>query len=191
MLSPSAYNASTVLHPQWSGPSAGAAPGMSCVAGEVCCMPSFLIQGKLCPRDQQFGRLPKQQPAESSCAAALPATHHWAETSPSHPQGRALKLHLTHHLKNSIFMSPFCWQTQHKGPRACCYLQRCSPYVPAGGRGVNIPGRAECAVRLSCTQSLAGGTSSSHPQTAQCKTAVDTLISDYKCQFSLACQQKQ
>lgn len=32
---------------------------------------------------------------------------------------------------------------------------------------------------------------SSHPQTPQCKAAVDTPISDYKCQFSLACPQKQ
>ena len=76
--SPSAYSASTTLRPKRSGLSAGAAPGMSCVAGEVCCMPSVLIQGRLCPRDQQFGSLPKQQPAVSSCAAALPATHRWS-----------------------------------------------------------------------------------------------------------------
>lgn len=76
--SPSAYSASTVLHPQMSGLSAGASPGRSCEAGEVCCMPSVLIQGKLCPRDQQFGSLPKQQSAVSSCAAALQATRCWS-----------------------------------------------------------------------------------------------------------------
>lgn len=32
---------------------------------------------------------------------------------------------------------------------------------------------------------------SSRPRTAQCEAAADTSISDYKCQFSLACQQKQ
>lgn len=51
---------------------------MNSVAREVYCGPSILIQGKLCPRDQQFGILPTQQPAVSSCAAALPATHCWS-----------------------------------------------------------------------------------------------------------------
>jgi len=76
--SPSAYSASTALHPQRFSPSAGATLGMSSVAGEVCCLPSILILTKLCPRDQQFGILPKEQPAVSSCSAALPAIHCWS-----------------------------------------------------------------------------------------------------------------
>lgn len=101
-------------------PSAGGAPGMSCVAGEVCCVPPTEIQGKLCPRAQQSGCLPPQQPAVKSCSS--PGTHPptaapWAQTPPAHP-GKALKWHLKHAARD---VSP---PLAHTARRPC---------VPVGG----------------------------------------------------------
>lgn len=53
------------------------------------------------------------------------------------------------------------------------------------------PGMGRTRGQAELTQRPADGTRRSHPQTSQCETAVGTLISDYKCQFSLACQRKQ
>lgn len=158
-------------------------------------MPSVLIQGKLCPRDQQFGSLPKQQPAVSSCAAALPATHCWSLGRnipiPFLRKGSGVAFE-TSFEKTSVFMSPLCWQTQLKGPHACCQLQWFLPCVPVRGRQGSIPGRAGPAARLSWTRSPADGTSSALThRDLSARLQVDTPISDYKCQFSLACQQKQ
>lgn len=168
---------------------------MSCEAGEVCCMPSVLIQGKLYPRDQQFGSLPKQQPAVSSCAAALPATHWWS-------LGRNIPISFLRKGSEVVFQTSFEKNLSfYVSPLLANTAQRTSRVLPAPVLLALCAGRREaekhpgkgwtCGEAELDPEPSRWHQFSSHPQTSQCKAAVDTLISDYKCQFSLACQQKQ